>query len=249
MVLLKVHIGNARFTTSGFPDIMAFMQQEIERKQRKLYAAVTNIHVMVQIERDPELARIINGADICLCDSASVFVLGKREGKSICRCYGPDYVVRCCEYGVPYGWRHFFFGGAETVAERMAEQLQKRFPGMQIAGTFCPPFRDMREDEVAHMVEAINRSKADIVWVGLGAGKQDKWIAQYINSIEATWFSGVGAAFDFISGNTKRAPATWQHLGLEWLYRFAFEPRRLLIRNCEGAALLFRFGWRSLISK
>jgi N-acetylglucosaminyldiphosphoundecaprenol N-acetyl-beta-D-mannosaminyltransferase len=204
---------------------------------------------MVLIDRDPDLARLISNADVCFCDSVSIVKLGQREGKIIPRCYGPDYVTKCCEYGVPYGWRHFFLGGSDGVAETLAKRLQEQFPGVQIAGTFCPPFREMTKDEIEGMIETINQSKPDIVWVGLGAGKQDKWIARYKDRIEATWFSGVGAAFDFISGNTKRAPALWRKLGMEWLYRFVFEPRRLFIRNLEGVALLLKFYYKSVTSK
>jgi N-acetylglucosaminyldiphosphoundecaprenol N-acetyl-beta-D-mannosaminyltransferase len=242
----KVHVGNSAFTASGVDKVLALMREQIQRRERKSYTAITNIHVMVLVDRDPELAGIINSADVCFCDSVSVVKLGKREGKVIPRCYGPDYVIRCCDYGRQYGWRHFFLGGAEGVAERLADRLAQQFPGVQIAGTYCPPFRKMTEEEIEGMIRTINQSKPDIVWVGLGAGKQDRWIHTYKDKIDATWFSGVGAAFDFISGSTKRAPIFWQRLGLEWLYRFVFEPRRLFIRNLEGAALLAKFYWQSV---
>ena len=245
----KVHIGNTQFTTLGFDEVLKMMRRECDRRLRKCYAAITNIHVMVLVDEDPELERIINNADVTFCDSVSVVKLGQREGKIIPRCYGPDYVVKCCEYGREYGWRHFFLGGTEGVAERMARELQRQFPGIQIAGTFCPPFREMTEAEIDGMIETINQAKPDIVWVGLGAGKQDKWIAKYKDRINATWFSGVGAAFNFLSGDTKRAPVLWRKLGMEWLYRFIFEPRRLFIRNLEGAALLFKFYLKSMMGE
>jgi N-acetylglucosaminyldiphosphoundecaprenol N-acetyl-beta-D-mannosaminyltransferase len=225
------------------------MREAIERKQRKSYTAITNIHVMVLIDRDPELARIINNADVCFCDSVSIVKLGKREGKIIPRCYGPDYVVKCCDYGIQHAWRHFFLGGSEGVVEKLTVRLKQQCPRLQIAGTFSPPFREMTDSEIDIMIKTINQTNPDIVWVGLGAGKQDKWIDTYRDRIDATWFSGVGAAFDFISGNTKRAPIVWQKLGLEWLYRFVFEPKRLLIRNIEGLALLLKFYYGSLMGR
>jgi N-acetylglucosaminyldiphosphoundecaprenol N-acetyl-beta-D-mannosaminyltransferase len=225
------------------------MRWEIERKQGKSYVAITNIHVMVLVDRDPELARIISIADVSFCDSVSIVKLGKWEGKTIPRCHGPDYMLKACEYGQQYGWRHFLLGGAEGIAERLADRLKEKFPGVQIAGTLCPPFRAMTEDEIDGMIQTINRSQPDIVWVALGAGKQDKWIHTYKDRIEATWFSGVGAAFDFISGNTRRAPLFWQKLGLEWLYRFVFEPRRLFVRNLGAAVLLFKFYLRSITGR
>lgn len=246
MLPAKIQIGNVHFTPLGFDAIMEIMRDDIDRRQCKRFAAVTNIHVMVLVERDPDLGRIINDADVCLCDSVSIVRLGRRAGKSIPRCYGPDYMIRACSYGVEHGWRHFLVGGEEGVAVALAARLEAQSPGLQIAGTFCPPFREMTPGEIDGMIETMNAAKPDIVWVGLGAGKQDRWIAAYKDRIDATWFSGVGAAFDFISGKTKRAPVVWRELGLEWLYRFTFEPRRLALRNLEGMALLSKFYLRSL---
>ncbi|MCF8070444.1 MAG: WecB/TagA/CpsF family glycosyltransferase [Desulfobacterales bacterium] len=240
----KVFIGNSYFSTFGFDKTLEWMNCEIDKKQQKFYTSITNIHVMVLVDRDPELARVINNADVSFCDSVSIVKLGKREGKVIPRCYGPDYVLRCCEYGVKQGWRHYFVGGGEGVAEKLAGNLIDKYPGINIAGTFAPPFRDMTDEEIDVMLDDINKAKPDIVWVGLGAGKQDKWIDTYKSRIDATWFSGVGAAFDFISGNTKRAPAFWQKLGLEWFYRFIFEPKRLLVRDIEGLILLLKFRFK-----
>ena len=242
----KVHIGNSRFSIVGFEEVLQIMTDEIEKKQGKYYTAITNLHVMVLVARDPELARIINNADVCFCDSFSIVKLGKREGKIIPRCYGPDYVLKCCGFGLKYGWRHYFLGGEEGVADMMAIKLRQQFSGIQIAGTYCPPFRKMSKVEIDEMILSINKTRPDIVWVGLGAGKQDKWIADFKNRINATWFSGVGAAFDFISGNKKRAPFLWREIGFEWLYRFAFEPRRLFIRYLGGTSLFLKFCCRSI---
>jgi N-acetylglucosaminyldiphosphoundecaprenol N-acetyl-beta-D-mannosaminyltransferase len=237
----KVLIGNSKFSTFGFAETLELMHFEIEKKQRKYYTAITNIHVMVLVERDPELARIINNADICFCDSVSIVNLGRRAGNIIPRCYGPDYLLLCCEHGVKLGWRHYFVGGAEEKSRQLVDKLVAKYPGINIAGIFSPPFRDMTENEINDMLDIINKTEPDIIWVGLGAGKQDKWIDKYKDRINATWFCGVGAAFDFVSGNTKRAPAYWRKLGLEWFYRFLFEPRRLLVRNIMGLILLLKF--------
>jgi len=237
----KVFIGNANFSTFGIDETLEWMRSAIEIKRNKFYAAITNIHVMVLIDRDPQLARIVDNAEVCFCDSVSIVKLGLRNRRQVPLCYGPDYFLRCCEYGVALSWRHYFVGGGEGVANQLVNNLRDRYPGIDIAGTFVPPFRDMTNKEDEDMIYEINVAKPDIVWVGLGAGKQDKWIDTHKSKINATWFSGIGAAFDFISGNTKRAPVFWQKLGLGWLYRFAFEPKRLLIRNIEGLNLLLKF--------
>ena len=249
MLEKKTWIGNSKFSTFGFDSVLQIMKDEIEKKQRKYYTAIVNLHVMVLIARDPELAHVIDNADVSFCDSASIVKLGKLENKTIQLCYGPNYVLKCCEYGLKYGWRHYFLGGQEGVADTIAARLKEQFSGIQIAGVYCPPFRKMTEAEIDEMISTINQTKPDVVWIGLGAGKQDKWIANYKDRINATWFSGVGAAFDFISGNKKRAPVSFQKIGMEWFYRFALEPKRLFIRNTEGILLCLKFYYRSIKGK
>uniref|UniRef100_UPI003784B0D9 WecB/TagA/CpsF family glycosyltransferase n=1 Tax=Aquabacterium sp. TaxID=1872578 RepID=UPI003784B0D9 len=138
---------------------------------------------------------------------------------------GPILQLDCSEQGVAAGWRHFYLGGKEGVADRMAQKLQQRFPGLQCVGTFCPPFRPMTAEEDEALVKMINDAKPDFVWVGLGLLKQEQWIAEHLGRIDAPWMVGVGAAFDYHSGAVPWAPAPLRALGLEWLFRLIIQPR------------------------
>jgi N-acetylglucosaminyldiphosphoundecaprenol N-acetyl-beta-D-mannosaminyltransferase len=158
------------------------------------------------------------------------------------RVYGPDLMLALCERLAAKGYRHFFYGGAEGVPEQLASVLQKRFPGLQVAGTFSPPFRSLTADEDDRIVQMINAAAPDIVWVGLSTPKQERWMAGHRERLTAPVLIGVGAAFDFLTGRKPQAPRWMQRAGLEWLFRLLTEPRRLwrryLINNPLFVALV-----------
>jgi N-acetylglucosaminyldiphosphoundecaprenol N-acetyl-beta-D-mannosaminyltransferase len=153
-------------------------------------------------------------------------------------------MLACCEASVAKGYRHFFYGGAADVPERLSERLQRRFPGLQIAGQWSPPFRELTTFEEAEMVERINAAQPDIVWIGLSTPKQERWMARYVGRISAPVLIGVGAAFDMHAGLKKQAPRWVQRSGLEWLFRLMIEPRRLWRRYLLNNP---RFMWRLLL--
>jgi N-acetylglucosaminyldiphosphoundecaprenol N-acetyl-beta-D-mannosaminyltransferase len=135
-----------------------------------------------------------------------------------------------CKYSEAKGYRHFFYGGSQGVAQDLADELKRRFPNLKIAGTHAPPFRKTGDMEVSSVIESINASGADIIWVGLGTPKQDLWIAQHRHLLKAPVLAAVGAAFDFHTGRSPQAPYWMQRSGLEWLFRLINEPRRLAFR-------------------
>jgi N-acetylglucosaminyldiphosphoundecaprenol N-acetyl-beta-D-mannosaminyltransferase len=150
--------------------------------------------------------------------------LGHRE---VSRVYGPDLLMAACERSLQSGWSHYFYGGADGVPEKLGSNLRVRFPGIKIAGMESPPFRKLSPEEDQAAVERINASGADILWVGLGAPKQEYWMAEHLGKIKAPVMIGVGAAFDFHAGVKKQAPLWMRRNGLEWVFRLASEPRRL----------------------
>jgi len=150
--------------------------------------------------------------------------------KQMSRVPGPDLMPAVCAEGIDRGWKHFLYGGAEGVADLLATRLRERNPGIEIVGTYCPPFRPLTDAEEAEVIERLNASGADIVWVGLGAPKQERWMHRVMPRLTAHAVLGVGAAFDFNAGLLPRAPRLMQRLGLEWLYRLLREPRRLARR-------------------
>lgn len=143
------------------------------------------------------------------------------------RVYSADLLVEVCRASIDRRVRHFFYGAAPGVAERLAERLAHRFPGLHVAGTLSPPFRPLTPAEERAQVAQINGAEPDIVWVALGTGKQETWMYEHQGQVAVPLMISVGAAFDFLSGNKPQAPRWMQRSGLEWLFRLAKEPRRL----------------------
>lgn len=192
------------------------------------YITITNVHVIMEAQRDPALRRILNRAALVTPDGMPLVWLCRLQGhKHVGRVYGPDLLLAACEHGLEQGWRHYFYGGAEGVPDLLAQKLSVRFPGLLVAGAYSPPFRALTPEEDEAVVQRINAAQADILWVGLGAPKQEYWMAAHLGRIEAPVMIGVGAAFDFHAGLKRQAPRWMQRSGLEWLFRLLSEPRRL----------------------
>jgi N-acetylglucosaminyldiphosphoundecaprenol N-acetyl-beta-D-mannosaminyltransferase len=136
-------------------------------------------------------------------------------------------MLAVCDAGRGTGVRHFFFGGGPGVADELAEKLTARFPGLEVVGTSTPPFRDLDATEATALREEIARLRPDIIWVGLGTPKQERFMARHWRELDAGVLIGVGAAFDFHSGRVRQAPRWIQRSGFEWLFRLCTEPRRL----------------------
>jgi N-acetylglucosaminyldiphosphoundecaprenol N-acetyl-beta-D-mannosaminyltransferase len=146
-------------------------------------------------------------------------------------------MLAVCERSQTKGYRHFLYGGGEGVADKLADKLRERFSGLQVVGTYCPPFRPLTEEEDRDVIRQIDDSGADIVWVGLSTPKQERWMDQHVGRLAAPVLVGVGAAFDFNAGLKKQAPKWMQGSGLEWLFRMVTEPRRLAMRYLKNNPL------------
>lgn len=192
------------------------------------YVTVTGVHGVMESQRDPDVRKIHNEAGMVTPDGMPLVWLGRLSGhKNVRRVYGPDLMLAICERSVAAGYRHFLYGGSYGLPERLKAKLEARFAGLNVVGTYSPPFRPLTDEEDDHVVDMINDTKADIVWVGLSTPKQERWMAQHFGRLEASVMIGVGAAFDFNAGLKKRAPAWMQRNGLEWFFRLCSEPRRL----------------------
>ena len=233
----RVDVKHVPVTCINMEQVLGYMRGVIANKNVKHYTNITNTESMYWAIRDEVHMEIIRNATFSLCDGIGVVIAGKFYGYNIPRLHGPDYMLECCKYGVQYGWRHFFLGAREGIGSSLAKRMEEKLPGFIVAGTYCPPFRELTDEEEDKMINLINESSADIVWVGLGLLKQERWIKKYKDRIDAIWFCGVGAAFDFHTDNVKRAPLIYQKIGLEWLYRLVFEPR-MFIRNVRSFCFL-----------
>jgi N-acetylglucosaminyldiphosphoundecaprenol N-acetyl-beta-D-mannosaminyltransferase len=211
----------------------SIIESWIETRASK-YVCVTPAHGVMDCYNQPALREIFNSSGMTTPDGMAIVWLLKLYGhKDVSRVYGPDLVLAVCEAGLKKGWRHFFYGGNEGVAEKLGIELQHRFPGLEVAGHYCPPFRSLTTEESAEVTVTIREAKPDIVWVGLSTPKQEVWMADFVDRLEVPVLVGVGAAFDFLTGTKKQAPRWVQRSGLEWLFRLLSEPGRLWRRYIQ----------------
>ena len=184
---------------------------------------------LMNARRDPAARAALNAATMTLPDGKPVVWALRSLGEEIeYRVYGPDLMLKACERSLTTGTPHFLYGGRDGAATKaLQESLRKRFPGLWIAGSWTPPFRELTETERAGVAEQINASGAEIVWVGIGSPRQELWMQRMRPLLRAPVLVGVGAAFDFHAGLVRQAPKWMGDRGLEWAYRLAREPGRL----------------------
>lgn len=196
--------------------------------QEHHYVCVTGVHGVMESQRDPDLKQIHNDSGLTTPDGMPMVWAGRKAGASwMSRVYGPDLMLATLERAAREGWRSYLYGGNDGVPELLAQKLTERFPGLRIVGTYSPPFRPLTPEEDAAIVDTINASGAELVWVGLSTPKQERWMSAHIGRLSANALFGVGAAFDFHAGLIPQAPAWMQQHGLEWFYRLTKEPKRL----------------------
>ncbi len=211
----------------------------------KGYVCVAPVATIMECQDDPAYLRIVNNADLVTPDGAPVAWLGRMAGhQSVTRTSGPALMEQLCDHGRAAGWKHFFYGATADVCDKLEHCLKERFPGICIVGKMAPPFTPRAGKLDAHVAAAINEARPDIIWIGLGAPKQDVWSALNRGSLEAPVLIGVGAAFDLVSGEKPRAPRWMQQAGLEWLFRLCSEPGRLWRRYLIGNP---RFIWLLIV--
>lgn len=208
------------------------------------YICVSNVHTTVTAYEDEEYLKIQNGGIMAIPDGGPLSSVGHKRGfKNMKRTTGPSLMGEIFKISVSKGYRHFFYGSTDETLEKLYFVLKETYPGIQIAGMYSPPFRPMTVEEDKTIVERINETKPDFVWVGLGAPKQEKWMAAhqgYVNGL----MIGVGAGFDYYAGNIERAPEWMQKSNLEWVYRLLQDPKRLFGRYWHTNT---KFIWNAMI--
>jgi N-acetylglucosaminyldiphosphoundecaprenol N-acetyl-beta-D-mannosaminyltransferase len=223
----RVRIMGVNVSAITMADALATVEDWISRKARH-FVCITGVHGVIESQSDPKLLAIHEAAGMVTPDGMPLVWMARKLGyRNTERVYGPDLMLKLTALSAEKGYRQYYFGGAPGLAEQLRERLVERFPALQVAGTFSPPFKpvDAADDEA--MVAMINAAKPDIVWVGLSTPKQEYWMDGHLGAIEAPVMIGVGAAFDFLAGTKRQAPLWMQRNGLEWLFRLFSEPRRL----------------------
>jgi N-acetylglucosaminyldiphosphoundecaprenol N-acetyl-beta-D-mannosaminyltransferase len=193
------------------------------------YICVAAVHTVMVCQEDPELRAAVLGSDLTVPDGQPLVWAMNALGHDLSsRVYGPDLMARYCERAALTGARMFLYGGRNQGAlVQLALNLRTRYPGLNLVGGYAPPFRPLTGEEEDFVLDEINRSQADVVWVGIGVPKQEKWMAAMRPRLKAPVLVGVGAAFDFHAGLVPQAPSWMQSMGLEWAYRLLQEPGRL----------------------
>ena len=199
------------------------------RHDHRGYVCVCNVHAVMAAGEDPELRSALDGASINVPDGQPLVWAINALGHSLTgRVYGPELMWRASAHAASTGTRFYLYGGRNQGAlVQLALNLRQNHPGVQIVGGYSPPHRPLTGEEEDAIVDEINRSRADVVWVGIGVPKQEKWMARMRDRLDAPLLIGVGAAFDFHAGLVPQAPFWLQEAGLEWAYRLGHEPRRL----------------------
>jgi len=226
----KVNILGVRISAIQMDDAISKIEEWIEKNEPH-YVCVCTVNTIMECQKDERLRDIVNSGGLATPDGMPLVWLSKLNGYPYTeRVYGPDLMLAFCRVAQKKGYSNFFYGGANGVPEKLVQNLRKRFPRLKAAGTYSPPFRPLTQEEDQAIIEMINKASPDVVWVGISTPKQDKWMADHLGSVAAPVMVGVGAAFNFFSGEVKQAPKWMQRSGLEWLFRLYQEPGRLWYR-------------------
>ena len=226
--LPSISVLGVRVHMLQMPETLRTLEGWIRERAGCRYIVATGMHGIMEARRNPDFKDILNSADLFVPDGISLIwtarARGMRARKRVC---GSDLMWEFFKLAELKGYRNFFYGDTEDTLERLTVRLKENFPNLQIAGVHSPPFRAATGEEDAQDVRMINESGADVVWVGLGLPKQERWMFKQRNELNVPVLVGVGAAFKFLSGDVRRAPAWVGDHGMEWLWRLVQEPRRV----------------------
>src|SRR5579863_8541866 len=208
------------------PDTIGILRRWIAERDGSHYVAVTGMHGISEAVSNPAFRSALAAASLVVCDGMPLVWLGRLHGHRLKRrVYGPELMEAFCRETGPR-YRHFFYGGAQGVPEHLAEVLRTRH-GIQVVGTFSPPFRPLTPEEDREVVAMIEATQPDVLWIGLSTPKQERWMYEHRTKLTVPAVLGVGAAFDLNTGKLRQAPSWMREHGLEWLFRLFAEPRRL----------------------
>jgi len=216
-----------KFVISTLPIFTYGLVKQIQQKKvfTLLPATLNEIYLA---NHDVKIREALTHFTFLTPDGMPLVKLLQLQTSRVCqRIYGPDLLLELCRQTEHKGISHFFYGGTPEVLEKLSSRLKKQFPALTISGSYAPPFRELSHKEEQEFQLLLKRNKPDIIWIGLGSEKQITWIDAWKKRVPQSSMIGVGAAFDFLSGNKKQAPLWMQKNGLEWFFRLLSEPRRL----------------------
>jgi N-acetylglucosaminyldiphosphoundecaprenol N-acetyl-beta-D-mannosaminyltransferase len=225
--LSRADVLGVELAVTDYERTMDWMDEVVRRRERVCVTAAA-VHLVMVAREDPETRRAVQQALAVPDGVPLVWALRALGHAGASRVYGPDLMASYCARSAETGTTMFLYGGrSDEALEDLTQALLRRYPGLRIVGGWSPPFRPLTDAERDEVAARINATGADVVWVGTGQPKQEKWMAEMRERLDAPILAGVGAAFDFHAGIVPQAPPWMQERGLEWAYRLAREPRRL----------------------
>lgn len=244
----KRKILNTLVSTGSF-NAIANHVFELSENLPSSYVCITNVHMIMESYKDAEFNKVVNGANLATPDGAPIrYAMKFLYGVDQDRVAGPDLMVHLMQEAEIRSKSIFLYGGTDQVLEKLKVKIGSEFPRLKIAGAYSPPFRTLTEQEDEEVIEMINGSKADLVFVALGCPKQEKWMSEHLDKVNGCML-GLGGAFPMYVGETPRAPKWMQDYALEWLHRLALEPRRLWKRYLVTNSLFIFHFLRFWLSK
>lgn len=241
----SIELLGVRINCETYQSLAATVLSWVEQGQ-KSYCCFTNPHSIIMCQSDEEFKAATNNADLVLPDGVGVVYASKILRLPLTeRVTGPTSMLKVIESGLDKELRHYFYGSSEETLNSLQHNLREKFPSVQIAGAHSPPYRELEPAEIDERINAINDSGANVLWIGLGAPRQEKWVQEHFGRVNAPVAMAVGAAFDYHAGTVDWAPNFVRKMGLEWAYRLVQQPKRLFRRNLNS----FVFLWKVLKSK
>lgn len=237
-VMDKINVLGYSISARGLQKDVSDALNWVERRTTPCYMACANPHSLVTASSDPLFRDSLQHADLLLPDGIGVVLAAKAFNTPVVeKVAGYDFFIRFSEMAQRRGGvRYFFLGSSPQVLALMRQRLSREFPAIELCGSYSPPYKELfSETDNGEMVAAVNAASPDVLWVGMTAPKQEKWIYQHRDRLRVPFIGAIGAVFDFYAGTKPRSSALWIELGLEWLSRFLKEPRRLWARNFRSA--------------
>jgi N-acetylglucosaminyldiphosphoundecaprenol N-acetyl-beta-D-mannosaminyltransferase len=211
----------------NIPQILKLADNRIQ-SNGKGYITFANVHGVMELQQSKLVKAAHRGAWLAVPDGMPLVYIGRACGhKNMQRCFGPDLMSALLEHSVEKGYKHFFYGGNDGVAQELKVKMELKYPGLMVVGTYTPPFRALNQQEKEELIKIVNETKPDFFWVSLSTPKQDIFMHKYLSVLNTRILLGVGAAFDYHTDRLTPAPGWMQTMALEWFYRLLQEPGRL----------------------
>lgn len=239
-----ISICGVKINIIQIPEVVQIMEDWIIQKRSGNYIVVSNFYDVMMSKNNSEVKKAVNNSSLSVPDGISLLLIARIYNHQLRkRVYGPDLMLEFLKIANCKGYSNFFYGSTKEALDLLIKNLKIKFPNLNIIRAYSPPFRKLTPDEDREIVDMINKTSPDVLWVSLGCPKQQLWMYAHKDKLNVPVMVGVGAAFDFLSGTKPQAPKWIRDNGFEWLFRLVTEPKRLWRRYLiNGSQFLFYAG-------